>query len=155
MKKISILLFLPLLVLAQPTEDLQNDLAYVDFKMEIKVQLEREVERNSYDFEAQRDAVLMHLKTPDHYNKENLTPIKIVNKGIPKHLNTFSLTGQTKERHESFEPQKRLDNLLAAKDIEFPKENTLFKGLSPVRYEKIGFGGAENIPEGFGPKIRF
>ena len=157
MKKISILLFLPLFVFAQPSAHFENDLAYVDYKVEINVQLEREVEdeHNKKNLKVQRDAVFINFQVPSNFTLEIFTPMKTLNKNVPKHLNTLSLSGQTKVKHQPFAAQKRLDNLLTMNDIEFPKENTLLKRLNPVRYKSNGFSGAENMPEGFGPKIKF
>ena len=39
-------------------------------------------------------------------------------------------------------------------DPMFPKENTMVDWLQPVRYQQHKLGGAENMPEGFGPRIR-
>ncbi len=155
MKKISILLFLPLLVFGQPTEQHQNDLAYVDFKMEVNVQKELEGEPNSHELKDYSVAVLVNLKTPVTNSDRFLVSKTTAERNIPKHLNTFSLSEQRQVKHQSLAPQERLDYLLAKNDLEFPKEDTLLKGLSPVRYKNSGFGGAENMPEGFGLKIRF
>ncbi len=154
MKKISILMFLPLLVFGQPTDHLQNDLAYVDFKMEVNVQIELEGELNSHKLKDHSIAVLANMKTPVTYDYKNVVLKTTAEINIPIHLNTFSLSGQRQVKHRSLAPQERLDYLLALNDLEFPKEDTLLKGLSPVRYKISGFGGAENMPEGFGLKIR-
>jgi len=154
MKKISLLLFLPLLVFGQPTEQLQNDLAYVDYEMEVSDQMELEGEMNNHEPKDHSVAVLTNLKIPVTYGAKYLVPKTLAERNIPKHLNTFSLSEQRQVKHRSLAPQERLDYLLAMNDLEFPKEDTLLNGLSPVRYKISGFGGAENMPEGFGFKIR-
>ena len=154
MKKISVLFFWPLLVFGQPTENLQIDLAYVDFNMEVNVQLEHEEELNYNKPKDHGIADLAKMNIPVIYEEENVVPMTSAIRNIPKHLSTLSLTRQALEKHQSFAPQKRLDYMLTKNSLEFPKEDSLLKIFSPVRYKNAGFGGAENMPEGFGPRIR-
>ena len=93
------------------------------------------------------------------YKIENITPNFtsdwLMTNVLPKYLNTFSLTGLFDMINEEQQLQERFNLLLATNDPMFPKEYTLFDWLAPVRYQQYKFGGAENMPEGFGPRIIF
>jgi hypothetical protein len=154
MKNFLVLLVLPLLVFGQPIQDPLNDFIPVALRVEINIQSEIEEQLNSNQFENHEMVLLVNLTIPVNNNQENLALLPMLERPLPKHLNTISLSGSYLEKHRSFKPQERLDHLLALNDTDYPKENTVLKGLSPVRYNSSGFEGLEKIPEGFGPKIR-
>ncbi|MBT8314299.1 MAG: hypothetical protein KJP26_07540 [Maribacter sp.] len=154
MKIFLVLFVLPLLVFGQPIQDPRNDFIPVALRVEINIQSEIEEQLNSHQFEKYSVVLLVNLRMPIKYNQENWAPLTKLERPLPKHLNTISLSGSHLEKHRSFKPQERLDHLLALNDPDYPKQNTFLKGLSPVRYDSTRFGGIEKIPEGFGPKIR-
>ena len=80
---------------------------------------------------------------------------EIVVNTLPQYLNTYSLVGLPQITMENRKPQERLNRLLASNDPQFPRENTLLDWLNPVRQQQNRFGGVENMPEGFGPRIKF
>jgi hypothetical protein len=72
---------------------------------------------------------------------------------LPKHLNTFSLVGIMPMTMENRKPQEDLKRLLVLNDPMFPREDTLFDWLHPIKHQKYKLTGTEIVPQGFGPRI--
>ncbi len=157
MKTILSLLLLPMLVFGQP----QGQHHTAHFNFEFLMDLESII-KNEIDFMENPDGVLELFITVEIYVEElfidtrrqgNFT-YETATYALPKFLNTFSLVGLSPNETGYPDPQKRLNRLLALNNPMFPKENTLVDWLQPVRYQQNKLGGAENMPEGFGPRIR-
>lgn len=143
------------MVFGQPVEQLQNDLVVVQLRLKINLQSEIKGHLFDYGFEDQSATLLVTMGIPIEVNRTSYNSDYLAHKNrLPKHLNTFSLAGLYSYEDGSILPQKRLNSLLAMNDPEFPKENSLIQGLNPVRYQTYRFGGAEDMPQGFGPRIR-
>lgn len=155
MKKILLLLLVPLTAFGQPIGQLQNDFISIEFSMEIDVQTTLDAQLFAHEFKDQNLALSIVINIPLFLiNEKGLGMGEMIAEGrAPKHLNTFSISGLYPKSNQPDSAQKRLDYLMAMHDPEYPKENTLLEGLKPIRYENYRFGGAENMPQGFGPTI--
>lgn len=153
MKKLSLLLLLPLMVFGQPKQDLEINYVSLEFRMEINTSSMFEDEQNMERSAHQDIALLVRLRIPLAYTNPYTKPRIQTQGNIPGHLNTFSLSSPGFESGGIKAPQERLNRLLAMNDPEFPKENTLFKNLNAVRYSNSSLRGIENMQEWFGPKI--
>ncbi|MGB5820356.1 MAG: hypothetical protein WBG90_12790 [Saonia sp.] len=160
MKTILSFLLLPIMVLAQPYGQYQIESFDIEFSMDFAME---PILNEEIDFPEPADGTIELLVTVevyvwemeiDHVVPQFTHDAAMVNY-LPKYLNTFSLVGLTTTAKEDQRPQERLNRLLALNDPLFPKEDTLLDGLHPVRYQQNTLGGAHNIPEGFGPQIRF
>ena len=160
MKNILSLLLLPIMVLAQPYGQHQNETFDIEFSMDFTME---SILNQENDFLEIVDGAIELLVTVevfvwemeiDHVMPKFTYDGAMVN-SLPKYLNTFSLTGLYPMAKEDQRPQEKLNRLLVMNDPMFPKENTLLSRLHPVRYQNNKFGGAENMPEGFGPRIKF
>jgi hypothetical protein len=160
MKTIIALLLLPTIVLAQIRGPHQKEHYNIEFSIGFDMESSR---KNEIDITETLEGTLELFVTVEVYIEELLveamtpqfmTNDKVVN-AQPKYLSTLSLSGLHHNATESHKPQKRLDRLLALNDTKFPQENTLLDWLHPVRYEHNKSVGLENIPEGFGPRIRY
>lgn len=159
MKTIMSLLLLPIMVLAQPYAQHQNERFDIKFSMDVAMESIPNGEIGSADL---IDVSIELFVTVEIYVWEmeiNRVRPKFNYNGVmvnslPKYLNTFSLVGWPTIGSEDQRPEKRLDHLLTLNDSKFLKEDTLFDGLHPVRYQQSKLGGVENIPKGFGPRIR-
>lgn len=158
MKNIFFLLLIPIMVLGQPIEQLKNSFDSLDFEMDIAFHDELEKESNVPDIKKDDPSLSLITDIPVQYFEAIYQFTKMesiaIERPIPIYLSTFSMSGLYPEKNHAQQPQKRLNNLIALNDPEFPKENTLSQDLNPIRYKRNSFGGAENMPEGFGLKIR-
>lgn len=134
MKTILSLLLLPIMVLAQQGQH-QNE----PYPIELFI------------------AVEIHVR---EFEIDNVIP-NFIHDGImvdslPGYLNTFSLSGLFTMANEKQRLQEGLNRLLSMNDPMFPKEDTLFTWLHPVKYSHNNLGrSSKNMPGGFGPLIKF
>lgn len=155
MKTILPFLLVPIMVLAQFHGQHQNDFSDIEFSMEFTMEPILNQEKNPLELV---DGIFEIFVTVEIIVQEidYIRPQFTHNDGVanlsPKYLNNFSVTGLSTIRGPR--PQERLKRLLALNDPMFPKEDTILKGLHPVRYEQNKWGSVQNIPEGFGPRIR-
>ena len=159
MKTILSLILLPVMTLAQPMAQYQEEQFNIEFSMDINK--ETIVEKETDISETAMETVEFFI-TVEIYIEElwvdsvlpKLVPNEAVPIALPKYLHTFSLLGRDEITKKSQKPQEHLNRLLALNNPMFPKENTLVDWLHPVRYQQNKFEGIENISEGFGPRIR-
>ena len=159
MKTILSLLLLPIMLLAQPYGQHQNEPFDIEFSIDFTME---SILNQENDFLELVDGTIELFLTVEVYilkmEIDHIMPQFIHNgamvNSLPKYLYTFSLTGLSPTVNEGQRPQERLNRLLALNDPLFPKEDTLFNRLHPVRYQHNKLGGAQNMPEGFGPRIR-
>ncbi len=157
MKTIPSLLLLPMLVFGQP----QGQHHTSHFNFEFLIDLESII-KNEIDFMENPDGALELFMTVEIYVEELLIVTRRQGNSsyepapysLPKFLNTFSLLGLSPNVTGNPDPQERLNSLLALTNPMFPKENSFVDWLQPVRYQQNKLGSAENMPEGFGPRIR-
>ncbi len=158
MRTILSLLLFPIIILAQHGSN-QNEPPNIEFKMEFSME---NIFVEKIDFQCVIDGAKELFITVEVFtfemeiNSAIREPIYDASMTyiLPKYLNTFSLVGLIPNANETKKPQQRLNSLLALNDPMFPKEDTLFDWLHPIRYEQYKFGRADNMPEGFGPRIR-
>jgi hypothetical protein len=157
MKTALSLLLLPIMVFSQP----QN--LSLEEQMNIELAMGFDIEsilKSKIDIPKDLDETIDLLITIEVYFEElvfdAVPPQLKINEDmvyvLPQYLGTLSLTALSYIENEH--PQKRLNNSLAQTDAMFPKENTLLSWLNPVRYESNTWDAVENMPEGFGPRIR-
>ncbi len=157
MKIILSLSLLPIMLLAQPHGQHQNIPFNIEFSMAFTMESTLNQEN---DFLERMDGTIQFFVTVEVTVRENehITPQFFHNRAmansIPKYLSTYFLTGLSPTAKEDQRPQGRLNRLLAMNDPMFPKEDTLLNRFHPVRYQFNKLGGAQNMPEGFGPRIR-
>lgn len=158
MKTLAVILLLPIMLLAQPQgqqykETLDMDLALgVDIASVIKT-----IPIPESPDDANKMIITVEIYIEEVWIETVSTPIDSSEKAVgilPRYLSTFSVLALHPAKHENNAPQQRLDRLLALNDPSFPKENTLFQWLNPVRYAENRFGGTENALQGFGPQVR-
>jgi hypothetical protein len=158
MKYIFFFFLIPIMVLGQPIEQLKKYFVSNEFEMDFAFHEQMEDELNAYEFKKSKLSRSVLTDTPLFNTRASAKPINlgaIPQNSTPMYLTTFSISSLYSVKNHSVKPQKRLNHLLAIKDVKYPKENTLLPSLNPVRYKNLGFGGAENMTEGFGPKIKF
>lgn len=160
MKTILSLLLLPIMLVAQPYDQRQNERFDIEFSMEVAMEPVLNGEIGSLDLVegtielfvtlevCVREMEIDHIKHKFTYNEGAMVY------SIPKYLNTFSLVGWPPIGKEVQRPKELLNPLLALNDPKFPKEDTLLNRLHPVSYQRNKLGSLENIPKGFGPRIR-
>ncbi len=160
MKTILSLLLLPIMVLAQPYGQRQNESFDIEFTMDFAME---SIPSEEIAFLELVDGTIEFFITVEVYVWEmgidHVIP-KFTNNGamvnsLPKYLNTFSLAGWPPIGKEDQRPQELLNRQLALNDPMFPKEDSLLDRLHPVRYQQNKLAGPENMPEGFGPRIKF
>ncbi|MFT4832564.1 MAG: hypothetical protein ACJART_002447 [Maribacter sp.] len=158
MKTILSLLLLPIMVLAQPFGQHQKESFDMEFSMNFA--MESILKENSVFLELVDDTIELFVAVEVFvWEIDNVLPKfshdgSIVNT-LPQYLITYSLVELPLINTKNYKPQERLNRLLALNDPQFPKENRLLDGLNPVRQQQNKLGNSNNIPEGFGPRIRF
>lgn len=160
MKNILSLLLLPIMVLSQPSGQHQNEHFDIEFSMDLTIE---SILNEEIDFAELVDGAIELFVTIEVYVWEmemdyvipEFTYNEPMNSYLPKYLNSFSWAGFPLIGKQDLKPQERLNRLLALNDPMSPKEDTLWGQLHPARYQHNKFGGAENMPEGFGPRIKF
>ena len=157
MKTILSLLLLPVMLLAQPHGQHQNEPLDIEFSIDFIME---SILNQENDFLELVDGTIELFVTVEVYVREidyvlpQFTYDGAKVKLLPKYLNTFSLTGLSSVAKEDHRPQERLNRLLALNDPMFPREDTFRDWLQPARYQQNKLYGAANMPEGFGPRIR-
>jgi hypothetical protein len=160
MKTIFSLLLLPVMVFAQPLGQHQKERFNLEFSVAFAME---SILKNEMDILPKNidDAMEIFITVEIYLEELIASPMTLqfadyetVGKTPPQYLNTYSLVGLYPMVAENRGPQKRLAGLLALNDPQFPKEDTLFDWLRPVRYQQNKLGGAERMPEGFGPRIQ-
>ncbi len=159
MKIILSLLLLPIMVLAQPHGQHQNEPFDIEFSIDSAME---SILNEEIRFLELVDGTIEIFVTVEVYVWEmdidhvipKFTYDGAMVNSIPKYLNSLSLVGWPPIGKEDQRPEERLNRLLALNDTMFPKEDALLDRLHPVRYQQSKLGGAENMPEGFGPRIR-
>lgn len=159
MKTILSLILLPVMILAQPMAQHQEEEFNIEFSMDINMEtiVEKEIDFSETTMETVELFITIEIYVEELWVDPvlpKLVPNETVPIALPKYLHTFSLLGADEKPKESQKPQEYLNRLLALNDPMFPKEDTLVDWLHPVRYQQNKLGGIENMVEGFGPRIR-
>lgn len=152
MKTILSFLLIPILAIAQPMNQFENEYDDMAFSMEINTTSIAFLNQDSNftePIEAPKDVFTFET------NISQFTNYEVTDKNPPQFLSSFSFVGLSSHSSENTKPQERLNLLLASNDIRYPKENTLVNWLNPVRYTSKKLGGVENMVQGFGPLIKF
>lgn len=152
-KLLLVFLSLPLMVFGQPKEGLGAHYISVEFRMAINTTFMIEDELDMWRTADQHIGLLVRLRIPLEHTAPYTWPRIQANGNPPAYLTTFTLSSPTSKSGDTEAPQERLNRLLAMNDPEFPKENTLFKGLNAVRYSNSNLDRIANRQEWFGPKI--
>ncbi|MBT8384292.1 MAG: hypothetical protein KJO83_01130, partial [Bacteroidia bacterium] len=130
MKTILSLLLLPIILIAQPYGQHQNERFDIEFSVEMTMEPIITEKMGSLNMaEGTIELLVMVEVYLQEFDGSKVNP-------LPKYLNTFSLIEWPAIREEGQRPKERLNGLLALNDPAFPKEDTLLGGLLPVRYER-------------------
>ncbi|UJH66407.1 hypothetical protein [Allomuricauda sp. SCSIO 65647] len=156
MKTLLSFILFPILMLSQPYDNPHNEYIEIDFSMESIINeglASTELANGHIEVFVTVEVYVREMEI-DHVLPEFAYDGAMAY-SLPKYLNIFSLAGWSPFEKEDQRPEERLNGLLALNDPMFSKEDTLLNWLHPVRYQQNKlWGGAENMPEGFGPRIR-
>ncbi len=159
MKTTITLLFLPFLLLGQLPLQYENNIHNIAFTMDVTMDYLRTGQMD--EFENVNGSVQVSVTVQVYFEKisseqmlSKFTPSHRMDKKFPQHLVTYSLAGLHPVNAERLRFNERLDDLLALNDPIYPKEDTLFNWLHPVRYKQNQLSELKVLPAGFGPSIR-
>lgn len=157
MKTIIPLLLLPFLLLGQVPLQYENSMHNIVYTMDVK--MDYLLTGQMDEFENVNGSVEVAVTVQVYFEKSSpeqmlytFKPWEGKNNKFPRHLVSYSLAGL--HPIDAERPKFNEDYLLALNDPKYPKEDTLFNWLQPVRYKQNKLSGVKALHGSFGPSIR-